>query len=150
MVTNMENKLVVEEKIEETLTIEEVNKTPEIEIEAPQIEAKVEKVKVPAKVNKSKKPVKKTEEKPAVPKPVRIEITEKLFLKAMKKVKKGEEICITPLYQAYDKSGDSFKNHTPSKVKTKIRAFGKTLVEKGIIKMVRAKQGNYFVYKLVK
>ena len=78
----------------------------------------------------------KTEKKVEPQKPTKLQkpkglvITEKAFLTALKKLEKdGKTANITPMYEAFDKTG--FAGVEPSKLKTVIRARG--------LKMAKAK-----------
>ena len=104
-----------------------------------------EKIETQKKVEESKK-----EEKPVqVPVLVPVakpEITDEAILKALKVA--GGRALITPLYDAFDKTG--FEKIEPSSLKTKLRTKSKKMVEAGKIKATRTKRSFEFSLKSTK
>ena len=93
--------------------------------------------------------VKKEEKTVSVPVPVqkaKPEITDEAIINALKKA--GGKAEITPLYNAFDKTG--FEKVEPSSLKTKLRAHSKKMVEAGKIKATRIKRSFEFALKSTK
>ena len=84
--------------------------------------------------------IEKEEKVESVTKPA---ITEEAIIKAIKKA--GGKAEITPLYEAFDKTG--FESIRPCDLKTKLRDFSKKMVEDGKIKSTREKRSWTFILK---
>lgn len=92
----------------------------------------------------STKKVESEKKSPIVEK--KAEITEEKIIKAIKKA--GGEANITPLYNAFDKTG--FEKMEPSKLKTKLRDFTKKMALKGKVQCVHKGDTRAWTFVLPK
>ena len=98
------------------------------------------------KTEKVEKVVENKKEEKTVSVPVRKtmpEITDEAIINALKKA--GGKAQITPLYEAFDKTG--FEDMESSSLKTKLRAHSKKMADAGKIKSTRIKRSFEFALK---